>query len=491
MVSYQQLFFDQVKYPISQQIPTSESYTSETTQPTSGGAAFLLTLLYLAMVFFRPQEFMPSLEGVPLLPLTMAVALFAWLLSENKTIEAQQLYALTLLLGFTVLSVGLSGWIGGMIPAAGKLIPTYVLFLLIASTATTAKRQRLVMWVFIAGAAMMAVHGMQQKFTGIGWTGEVPILGRIRYIGIFNDPNDVGLVLVCSLPMVFYLLSCYRNALARLFFVIVIATILYGVVLTNSRGTTLATAVLAGLYLWRHQGVIKTVVFGAAIIPVILLMSTRIDTISASESSAHGRIEAWYEGFQMLKSNPFFGVGFERFTEHNPLTAHNSFVLAFAELGVFGYILWFSFVLSSVAMMLYLYNPSQPRKEESWEELVGQYSEEAADDDVFSYSDAEESSDKNNTAQAREISREDSSIANVLFYTFAGFSTSAFFLSRTYNVVLFVLCAMAASHYLGVRLRTPGLPSYGFFSRLGLWVTLSLVSIIALYIITKILMTIA
>ena len=459
-------------------------------QTTQARTAFILTLLYLALVFIRPQEFLPALEGTPVLPLMLAVALFAWLLSRDKAIEIQQFYALTLLFGFAILSVALSGWVGGMAPAAGKLIPIYVLFILIASTATTAERQRLVMWVFVGGAVMMAAHGIQQKFTGSGWTGEVPVLGRIRYIGIFNDPNDVGLVLVCALPMAFYLLSYYRSGAIKLFFAVVIGTILYGVVLTNSRGTTLATALLAGLYLWRHQGVIKTAVFGAAVIPVILMMSTRIETISASEESAHGRIEAWYEGFQMLKSSPLFGVGFDRFTEYNPLTAHNSFVLALAELGVFGYILWFSFVLSCMAMMLYLHSSPQPAKKEDWEELVAQYSDEPVDkpaENSCPFPDSDESSDTKETTTCK-ISSEDSTIADVLFFSFIGFATAAFFLSRTYEVVLFILCAMASAHYLGTRNRTPGLPAYGFFNRLGLWVTLSIISIIVLYIITKILM---
>ena len=463
------------------------NYSTDTlSSTTQARTAFILTLIYLAMIFVRPQEFVSALEGVPLLPVMMAVTLFAWMLSKPKVIDIQQLYALTLLFGFTIVSVALSGWVGGMVPAAAKLIPIYVLFILIASTAITPSRQRLVMWVFMGGAAMMAAHGIQQKFTGAGWTGEVPVLGRIRYIGIFNDPNDVGLVLACSLPMAFYLFSCYRNGAARLLLAIAIGTILYGIALTNSRGTTLATAMLAGLYLWRNQGVFKTVIFGTAVIPVILMMSTRIDTISASEESAHGRIEAWYEGFQMLKSSPIFGVGFNRFTEHNHITAHNSFVLALAELGIFGYILWFSFVLSCMAMMLYLH-PPPPRREEDWESLVEQYSEKSADRGL-QVSDIEENINLDGaTTPTWKISPEDATIADVIFFSFVGYATAAFFLSRTYEVVLFVLCAMAAGHYLGVRQRTAGLPPYGFFSRLGLWIVLSMISIVALYLITKIL----
>ncbi len=446
--------------------------------------AFFLTLLYLAMVFVRPQEFVPSLEGIPLLPMMMAVALFTWLLSEQKNVDTQQVTALTLLFGYTILSVALSGWVGGMIPAAGKLIPIYVLFLLVAGTAITPARQRWTMWVFVGGAAMMAAHGIQQKFTGVGWTGEEPLQGRMRYIGIFNDPNDVGLLLVCSLPMAFYLLRYYRSWLLKLLLVTLIGTILYGIVLTNSRGTTLATAVLTGLYLWRNHGVLKTAIFGAAVIPVILMMSSRIDTISASEESAHGRIEAWYEGFQMLKSNPLFGVGFDRFTEHHFLTAHNSFMLALAELGIVGYTLWLSFLLSCLAMMHHLRTPPSPQEANELDDLVALYSEKPTDQ----IPGVQEEQDDAKEAASPEIDAEDSAIANVIFFSFVGFATSAFFLSRTYVVVLFVLCAMAVGHHLGTRLRTPELPPQGFFSHFSLWAVISMVSIVLLYIVTKLLM---
>jgi O-antigen ligase len=58
--------------------------------------------------------------------------------------------------------------------------------------------------------------------------------------------------------------------------------------------------------------------------------------MDASESSAQSRVEAWGLGLQMLKANPIFGVGYGRFTEFHDKVAHNSFVHAFAELGLFG-----------------------------------------------------------------------------------------------------------------------------------------------------------
>jgi len=42
----------------------------------------------------------------------------------------------------------------------------------------------------------------------------------------------------------------------------------------------------------------------------------------------------------MFRSSPIFGVGYETFTEHFRILAHNSFVQALAELGLFGALAW-------------------------------------------------------------------------------------------------------------------------------------------------------
>jgi O-antigen ligase len=58
--------------------------------------------------------------------------------------------------------------------------------------------------------------------------------------------------------------------------------------------------------------------------------------VSSTEESAYGRVDAWYQAYQMFKDNPFFGVGQGMFTDFHNLTAHNSFVLVMAELGILG-----------------------------------------------------------------------------------------------------------------------------------------------------------
>ncbi len=49
----------------------------------------------------------------------------------------------------------------------------------------------------------------------------------------------------------------------------------------------------------------------------------------------------------MFKSAPLFGIGFNGFTDLYEITAHNSFVLCLAELGLLGSTLWLALLVTT------------------------------------------------------------------------------------------------------------------------------------------------
>jgi hypothetical protein len=59
-------------------------------------------------------------------------------------------------------------------------------------------------------------------------------------------------------------------------------------------------------------------------------------------------MEAWAVGLDLIKSHPFFGVGFERFGEFFFITAHNTIIVCAAELGMYGLFWWVMFVLPTI-----------------------------------------------------------------------------------------------------------------------------------------------
>jgi O-antigen ligase len=165
-------------------------------------------------------------------------------------------------------------------------------------------------------------------------------------LGFLNDPNDFAQVIVVALPM---LGIWYRQR--RSFRNVVLvgvpgAAFLYTIFLTHSRGAVLGLASLLFFGMRKALGVVKTgILVGVLLVAVVVTNVTGGRGFSVQEESAGDRILAWSEGLTMLRQQPLFGVGYNSFTEHHSITAHNSFVLCFAELGLIGYFTWLALVV--------------------------------------------------------------------------------------------------------------------------------------------------
>jgi O-antigen ligase len=108
-------------------------------------------------------------------------------------------------------------------------------------------------------------------------------------------------------------------------------------VFSQSRGGQLVFLTVLGCYFLKRFGA-RGLVAGAVVAAPMLILGGRGG--AEADSSSKERLECWYEGISMFKSAPVLGVGFRQFTEHHYLTAHNSYVLAPAELGFPGFVLW-------------------------------------------------------------------------------------------------------------------------------------------------------
>jgi hypothetical protein len=79
-------------------------------------------------------------------------------------------------------------------------------------------------------------------------------------------------------------------------------------------------------------------------------------------------------------------------------------------------------------------------------------------------------------------------IGVTLFIALCGFFAAAFFLSRSYVIVLYILAAMVVGQYTLVSGRHPDLPRFRLGSDIGRWLAVSIGSIVALYVIVKVLL---
>ncbi|KRF02131.1 O-antigen polymerase [Frateuria sp. Soil773] len=420
---------------------------------------FPLILLYLVLTIVRPQDYLPGLAGVPLLPAVLGLAFACWLGAGARRLAAPQFLILPAFLLVLMLSQATNGWTGGALDQLAKFGPAVAAFFVLAACCTSARRVVVTMAVFVLCSMVLAVHGVEQARTGMGWTG-VPIGddGRIQYVGIFNDPNDLGLLFAATVPMAVFL-GARSHGAARLFWRAGALLLLYGTYLTNSRGAMLAVLVVAGVYVWHRRGALAAGTLGVAGLACMKLLSSRMQELDAGEESASGRVDAWYSGLHMFSSHPLFGVGAGNFTEYNELTAHNSFVLVLAETGFVGFMLWLAFVGYSFWMMLALLRHAPAPGPEQAQE----------------------------SPQAAAW-REDRAIALALLLSLCGLFAAAFFLSRSYMIVLYLLTAVVAGHYIGAQQRHPALPSFRLSADWWRWVPATVGGIAGLYVLVAVLL---
>lgn len=387
---------------------------------------FVTLLIYLFCFLWRPQDYILAIYALPILFFLQILTLCFWIISRKDFNAPQYKYLLGLLFALGVSSVLSLGVRNGVDKAWEFLLLQCLTFVLVANALTTVSRQRQFYAVFLMGTIIMALHTVDQVLDPdrIGWTG-VQMLRRTdaaeqglevwqpRYVGIFNDPNDLGLMLVASVPMVFYFYFSTTNKLVKVLMVGCLALQLSAIWLTNSRGTLLGVIAMLGIWGILRYGGFKLLLRYILLSPLVPLIVPSRFYISGDDS-ADGRISAWYEGTQMFLSNPFFGVGKDNFLDYHTLTAHNSWVLIFAELGYVGYYFWVALIFTSM---------------------------------YFAWMCQRDFSETGLPQHLQKAYESEALLAKALMYSMIGTMACAFFISRSYISILYILPAIAVAQY--------------------------------------------
>lgn len=336
----------------------------------------------------------------------------------------------------------------GFVQAQSIFIYSLLPVLLYSGYLNTQKKNNYVLLVMAVACIVMLHHGIGQKFSpdGIGWTGEELSQGtRITYIGIFNDPNDLAMYFIMCIPLMFYLMRHTELVLMKVTYFSLIIGLHYGVFLTNSRGGLVGLLTLGLCYFYFQFGKLKTILLTLVTMPAAYLVMSKFRTIDASEDSAQGRIHAWFEGIQMFKYRPITGIGKGEFIEVHARTAHNSYVLILAELGILGYTLWFMSIGLTLLMLHRVFTLDREKYKDNKEVLA----------DMF--------------------------LAKCLLFSFMGYLSTAFFLSRSYIIFLFVFIGISCALFHRVQKHAPKIVDAHSKKNVLLLIPASFASTILLY----------
>jgi hypothetical protein len=168
------------------------------------------------------------------------------------------------------------------------------------------------------------------------------IQGRVRYLGVLEDPNDLSVATAMSLPFAFAFYQAKRSLGRLALLAVTIVVMTAEIVFTQSRGGQLTFIVVLGVYFVEKYGWKRGALVGAGMAVPMLLVGGRSG--DSAENSTMERLGCACAAIRMLMWHPILGVGHTQFTENHGLTAHNSYLLAAGELGLPG--MWlFTFIL--------------------------------------------------------------------------------------------------------------------------------------------------
>jgi len=309
---------------------------------------FVGTVIYLVYLYVRPHEFVPGLGSFPLI-MVVGGSAFAGVILRSAVYDrkppslSNSPQDVLLLCLFAAMLLSHLGHLdmSGALKAIDAFLPVLVLYFLITNVVTNQSRLGVVLAAIAFSALVIATIGIIEFHTGlqIAETSRSP--SRLSAVGWSNDPNILAVTLLTVVPFLFIKQRQARFA-KRVIYILLLSVIFYASYQTNSRGGMLTLGAVLAVLIWRTHGVWKGLLTGIVLFVLIFKFGpSRMQEMSLTETSAHGRMISLADGLKAFWSNPFVGIGAYGWSgKWGVLIPHCSFIRCAAEVGLFGLVAW-------------------------------------------------------------------------------------------------------------------------------------------------------
>ena len=488
------------------------------------------TIVYLLTAYLSPETIFGDLaqSHIEIVFVTLALIFSVFSASGSNVMKLTQTWAIFGLCVCVALSIMVNGWIGGGPKALLDFVPEVASFFLIVMNCRKKWHLQLLAGtlffcaLFVMGNALLDIASGQTRtdylLRQLVNEDTRDYIVRIRGLSFLGDPNDFAQFLVSLIPIMFLFWkkgSTVRNILLAYIPALIL---FYGMYLTHSRGSMVALMVLCMVAGRRKIGVARSVFIGLA---VFVVLNVAGFSGGRDVSAGDDRMAAWAAGLLLVRSHPIFGVGFNMFPDFNEITAHNTFVVCAAELGLVGVLCWVLLMFVTVRNVWEANkDPNQIAKDEQ-DKLDAMTARQPFLQGIPTLTDGvltpatvpptpsgashqqfsagmpyvlpadtpglsaagsglnhlgfpEEELDKE--AEDAEVRR----MAGLMVLSFAGFLTAGWFLSRAYTMCLYVNAGIAAAIYrmaLDRGIAPPPLP-FGFALKRAAQIVLALFTIV-------------
>jgi hypothetical protein len=311
-----------------------------------------LLALVSAFYFLRPAEWYPPLVGLPLYQLVMAPCLllaFSRLTREMswKVIQHRPIHGCIVGLYFIAVC---SNFLHPhpdeyelFAVRYGKTLLYYLLIVVLLNSNEHLSKfyDRLSAILAVLGLlVILANHGLL-PFVENAAISDGGVVRAQAVGGAMFDPNDLALLMVlgtfASSSMV--LGDGWRR---RALGVLQCGCLLYCLILTQSRGGALGLLVGLMALAAARWGVKAVALAGVIALPLLgAAFAGRMTDVSAvSSGTGQSRIQLWTTAIVYFRENPLLGIGPDNFPALVGIETHNSYLQAYAELGLLGGVLF-------------------------------------------------------------------------------------------------------------------------------------------------------
>lgn len=349
-------------------------------RPEAMRAAYAGLLTFIVVYFLTPSNWVPGLGGFPVEKVTGGLALAAFALGAighgglRLRLPREVVYLIVLFCQFCGAVVFSPVWRGGAFQIVvldfSKVV---VMTIVLVVTVTTWSRFRNLMMVQVMSIGTITLISLHQSNRLDG-----RLIGSLS--GIYDNPNDLALVIDLVVPFVIAFLIGTRSILKKTLCALLLCAMAYAVLLTSSRGGLLALLLAVGVSLWEFgvKGPRKALLVfaGLGVVALLLVSLTtrvgeRLRSISSPSGdqsayeSAQNRQAIFWRSLSVTAEHPLFGVGSGNFPVLSGSwhVAHNSFTELSAEGGILALVLFLLMVGRSFRNLRYARLSSSNRPE--------------------------------------------------------------------------------------------------------------------------------
>jgi putative inorganic carbon (HCO3(-)) transporter len=333
---------------------------------------FALYLIFFCSWFLHLPARIPALSSARA-DLLLVCLIFALILKQGRDVDQSSTNLRTrnllwLLVAYAAITIPFTEW-PGTVAKIGfpNFFKAFVFFYFTAALVTTPQRLRTLLIVFLACQMLRVFEPLYLHATTGYWGSRASMSSweaMDRLAGAPDDvvnPNGLAAIIVTIVPLLHYLTAA--SVIGRILYVASLPALLWALVLTASRSGMVGLGAIAAL-VWmksRHKLALAAVVAAAVWLSIPYLNANLadrylsiVDTHTKNAQTVADRYDGWALNLRVAMRRPLFGYGLGTSREANwhfggsDLPAHNLYLEALQELGIFGLILFLLFVSSVV-----------------------------------------------------------------------------------------------------------------------------------------------